>query len=166
MGRWRALIILGTAQFLMVLDTSVMNVSISRLVEDFDTEVTTIQTVITLYTLVMAAFMITGGKSATCSDAAVCPPSDWSCTAWAPRVTGPPSPGRPRGQRLQPTRLLGASPALPARGPCWCREGKEGDVPEVPWGSHSAAAVTAGAATSQVRPFSPVQLLATARSNF
>ncbi|MDX3076974.1 MFS transporter [Streptomyces sp. NPDC088354] len=62
MGRWRALIILGTAQFLMVLDTSVMNVSISQLVEDFDTEVTAIQGVITLYTLVMAAFMITGGK--------------------------------------------------------------------------------------------------------
>ncbi|MFE1770721.1 MFS transporter [Streptomyces sp. NPDC059008] len=62
MGRWRPLVILGTAQFLMVLDTSVMNVSISQLVEDFDTEVTAIQAVITLYTLVMAAFMITGGK--------------------------------------------------------------------------------------------------------
>jgi EmrB/QacA subfamily drug resistance transporter len=53
---------LGIAQFLMVLDTSVMNVSITQLVEDFDTEVTAIQAVITLYTLVMAAFMITGGK--------------------------------------------------------------------------------------------------------
>ncbi|MER7818279.1 MFS transporter [Streptomyces sp. NPDC096153] len=62
MRRWRALLVLGTAQFLMVLDTSVMNVSISRLVEDFDTEVTAIQAVITLYTLVMAAFMITGGR--------------------------------------------------------------------------------------------------------
>ncbi|MEU7057242.1 MFS transporter [Streptomyces sp. NPDC046197] len=62
MKHWRALIVLGTAQFLMVLDTSVMNVSISRLVEDFDTEVTAIQAVITLYALVMAAFMIIGGK--------------------------------------------------------------------------------------------------------
>ncbi|WP_374118240.1 MFS transporter [Streptomyces sp. MAR25Y5] len=59
---WRALIVLGTAQFLMVLDTSVMNVSISQLVEDFDTEVTAIQAVITLYALVMAAFMIIGGR--------------------------------------------------------------------------------------------------------
>ncbi|MGY3202333.1 EmrB/QacA subfamily drug resistance transporter [Streptomyces sp. TE5632] len=59
---WRALIVLGTAQFLMVLDTSVMNVSISRLVDDFDTEVTAIQAVITLYALVMAAFMIIGGR--------------------------------------------------------------------------------------------------------
>ena len=62
MKRWRALIILGAAQFLMVLDTSVMNVSISQLVEDFDTEVTAIQAVITLYALVMAAFMIIGGR--------------------------------------------------------------------------------------------------------
>ncbi|MEW2398280.1 MFS transporter [Streptomyces sp. NPDC046862] len=62
MTRWRALIVLGTAQFLMVLDTSVMNVSISQLVEDFDTEVTAIQAVITLYALVMAAFMIIGGR--------------------------------------------------------------------------------------------------------
>lgn len=62
MARWRPLIVLGTAQFLMVLDTSVMNVSISRLVEDFDTEVTAIQAVITLYSLVMAAFMIIGGR--------------------------------------------------------------------------------------------------------
>ncbi|WP_329344551.1 MFS transporter [Streptomyces sp. NBC_00663] len=62
MKHWRALIVLGTAQFLMVLDTSVMNVSVSQLVEDFDTEVTAIQAVITLYALVMAAFMIIGGR--------------------------------------------------------------------------------------------------------
>lgn len=61
LGRWKALAVLGTAQFLMVLDTAVMNVSISQLVEDFHTEVTAIQAVITLYALVMAAFMITGG---------------------------------------------------------------------------------------------------------
>ncbi|WP_431994495.1 MFS transporter [Streptomyces griseoflavus] len=62
MKHWRALVVLGTAQFLMVLDTSVMNVSISQLVDDFDTEVTAIQAVITLYALVMAAFMIIGGR--------------------------------------------------------------------------------------------------------
>jgi EmrB/QacA subfamily drug resistance transporter len=62
MGRWKALAALGAAQFLMVLDTAVMNVSISQLVKDFHTDVTAIQTVITLYALVMAAFMITGGK--------------------------------------------------------------------------------------------------------
>ncbi|MGZ8769001.1 MFS transporter, partial [Aeromicrobium sp.] len=53
---------LATAQFVMVLDQSVMNVSISQLVADFDTTVTMIQGVITLYCLVMAMFMLTGGK--------------------------------------------------------------------------------------------------------
>ena len=46
----------------MVLDQAVMNVAISQLVEDFDTTVTTIQAVIALYALVMAALMLTGGK--------------------------------------------------------------------------------------------------------
>jgi EmrB/QacA subfamily drug resistance transporter len=55
-------VVLAAAQFLMVLDQAVMNVSISQLVEDFDTTVTTIQFVIALYALVMAGLMMTGGK--------------------------------------------------------------------------------------------------------
>lgn len=60
--KWRALVVLSAAQFLMVLDQAVMNVSISQLVEDFDTTVTVIQGVITFYALTMAALMVTGGK--------------------------------------------------------------------------------------------------------
>ncbi len=56
------LLVLAASQFLMVLDAAVMNVSISQLVADFDTTVTTIQGVITLYALVMAALFLTGGK--------------------------------------------------------------------------------------------------------
>lgn len=59
---WGTLLALGATQFLMVLDQAVMNVSISQLVADFDTTVTVIQGVITLYSLTMAALMITGGK--------------------------------------------------------------------------------------------------------
>ncbi len=59
---WVPLVALAIAQFVMVLDQSAMNVSISTLVDDFDTTVTTIQAVITLYCLVMAMFMLTGGK--------------------------------------------------------------------------------------------------------
>ncbi|GIK77667.1 MAG: MFS transporter [Actinomycetes bacterium] len=62
MSRWTPLAVLAAAQFLMVLDQAVMNVAISQLVEDFDTTVTTIQAVIALYALVMAALMMTGGK--------------------------------------------------------------------------------------------------------
>ncbi|WP_292391516.1 MFS transporter [Methanosarcina sp. UBA5] len=50
------------AMFVLVIDTTIMNVSISTLIEDFDTNVTTVQAAITLYSLVMASFMITGGK--------------------------------------------------------------------------------------------------------
>ena len=60
-SKW-ALVALAGAQFIMVLDQSVMNVSISALVEEFDTTVSTIQAVITLYCLVMAMLMLTGGK--------------------------------------------------------------------------------------------------------
>ena len=59
---WLALVALATAQFVMVLDQSVMNVSISSLVKDFNTTVTTIQAVITLYCLVMAMLIMTGAK--------------------------------------------------------------------------------------------------------
>ncbi len=56
------LLTLASAQFLMALDSSVMNVSIATVAKDVGTTVTGIQLAITLYTLVMAAFMITGGK--------------------------------------------------------------------------------------------------------
>src|SRR5215467_9324696 len=56
------LVTLASGQFLMTLDTSVMNVAIATVAEDVGTDVTGIQTAITLYALVMAALMITGGK--------------------------------------------------------------------------------------------------------
>src|SRR5438874_10327764 len=56
------LLTLAAGQFLMVLDSSVMNVSIATVAKDVDTTVTGIQGAITAYTLVMAALMITGAK--------------------------------------------------------------------------------------------------------
>jgi EmrB/QacA subfamily drug resistance transporter len=56
------LVIVALAQYLMVLDTTVMNVSIATLVVDLHTTVTGVQGAITLYTLVMATAMIPGGK--------------------------------------------------------------------------------------------------------
>jgi EmrB/QacA subfamily drug resistance transporter len=56
------LAILGAAQFIMVLDSSVMNVSISQIVADLNTSVQGVQSAITAYTLVMAAFMLVGAK--------------------------------------------------------------------------------------------------------
>jgi MFS family permease len=54
--------IFASAQFVMVLDSSVMNVSISQIVADLDTNIQGVQLAITAYTLVMAAFMLAGAK--------------------------------------------------------------------------------------------------------
>ena len=56
------LLTLCAGQFLMALDSSVMNVSIATVAEDLDTSITGIQSAIVLYTLVMAMLMVTGGK--------------------------------------------------------------------------------------------------------
>ena len=61
-GSLAVLIVLSLAMFIYVIDTTLMNVSISALVEDLDTTVGGVQTAITLYTLTMASFMLTGGK--------------------------------------------------------------------------------------------------------
>jgi MFS family permease len=62
MSNRATILILGTAQFVMVLDTTVMNVSISQVVADLNTTVSAVQLAITAYALVMAAFMLTGAK--------------------------------------------------------------------------------------------------------
>jgi MFS family permease len=54
--------IFASAQFVMVLDSSVMNVSISQIVADLDTTIQGVQLAITAYTLVMAALMLAGAK--------------------------------------------------------------------------------------------------------
>ena len=61
-GTGIVLLTLAAGQFLMTLDSSVMNVSIATVAQDVGTTITGIQTAITLYTLVMAMLMITGGK--------------------------------------------------------------------------------------------------------
>ncbi|HEX6679801.1 MAG TPA: MFS transporter [Gaiellaceae bacterium] len=61
-GATLVLLTLAAGQFLMTLDTSVMNVSIATVAKDVGTTVTGIQGAITAYTLVMAALMVTGAK--------------------------------------------------------------------------------------------------------
>jgi len=58
----RTLLVLVCAQFIITIDTTFMNVSISTLVRDLHTTVTGVQSAITMYALVMAALMIAGAK--------------------------------------------------------------------------------------------------------
>jgi EmrB/QacA subfamily drug resistance transporter len=59
---WLPIAVFAAAQFVMVLDSSVMNVSISQIVADLDTTIQGVQLAITAYTLVMAALMLAGAK--------------------------------------------------------------------------------------------------------
>ncbi|TQJ31331.1 MFS transporter [Microbacterium sp. SLBN-146] len=62
MKKWSVLITLGCAQFVMVLDGTVMNVSIGAVVKDLDSSVAAMQSAITFYTLTMASLMLLGAK--------------------------------------------------------------------------------------------------------
>jgi len=62
MKKWSIVGILALSQFVMVLDSTVMNVSISAVVKDLGTTVNAMQAAITLYTLTMASLMLLGAK--------------------------------------------------------------------------------------------------------
>lgn len=62
-GRRRLLaVLLAMAMFVLVVDTSLMNVSISAVVRDLDTTVSGVQSAIALEALVSAAFILIGSK--------------------------------------------------------------------------------------------------------
>jgi len=61
-GNRRLAILLAMAMFVLVVDTSVMNVSISAVVHDLHTTVSGVQSAIALEALVSAAFILIGSK--------------------------------------------------------------------------------------------------------
>ncbi len=60
--KWEPLSVLSLALFIIVLDATLLNVSISTLIRDLHTTIRGIQWVITAYALILAAFTITGGR--------------------------------------------------------------------------------------------------------
>jgi EmrB/QacA subfamily drug resistance transporter len=61
-SKWAVVIVACMAIFVIVLDSSAMNVAISALVEDLHTSVSYIQAIIAIYALVMASCMMLGSK--------------------------------------------------------------------------------------------------------
>lgn len=59
---WLPLIIVALASFIIALDATFMNVSISQVVADLHTDVSTIQMTMSFYTLITAAFMFLSAK--------------------------------------------------------------------------------------------------------
>jgi len=61
-SNWNILLVILMAVFVMVIDTTAMNVSIENVVKDLNTNVSTVKGVMSLYTLVMASCMLLGAK--------------------------------------------------------------------------------------------------------
>jgi MFS family permease len=60
--RWGVLLVISLAVFVLVIDATAVEVSISALAHDLDTSLSTLQSVITVFTLVKAAFILAGAK--------------------------------------------------------------------------------------------------------
>jgi EmrB/QacA subfamily drug resistance transporter len=60
--RWGGLIILSLALAIIIIDTTIINVSLRTIVGSLNTTVQTLQWVITGYALVVSAFTVTGGR--------------------------------------------------------------------------------------------------------
>ena len=59
---WIPLVVVALASFIIALDATFMNVSISQVVADLNTDVGTIQMTMSFYTLITAAFMLLSAK--------------------------------------------------------------------------------------------------------
>ncbi|QXC63327.1 MFS transporter [Aquihabitans sp. G128] len=60
--RWIALVILSSALFIIVLDNTILNVAVPTIIRDFDTDVSSLQWVISGYSLVFASLLISFGR--------------------------------------------------------------------------------------------------------
>ncbi|HSX40159.1 MAG TPA: MFS transporter, partial [Candidatus Saccharimonadales bacterium] len=60
--KWGSLIVLSLALAIIIIDTTILNVSLRTIINDLHTDIQSIQWVITAYTLMLAAFTITGGR--------------------------------------------------------------------------------------------------------
>lgn len=60
--KWLPLIVMGLAIIIIVLDTTLLNVSLGTIVRDLHTNIQSLQWVITAYALTLAALTITGGR--------------------------------------------------------------------------------------------------------
>ena len=65
LDHWLPLIAVCLTMFIVTIDSTMMNVAISAIVDDLGTTLGAVQAGISIYSLVMAAFMTAGGKIAS-----------------------------------------------------------------------------------------------------
>src|ERR1700729_3506229 len=63
-GHWIILILLALAQFMVVLDVSIVNVALPSIQRAFSMSDSSLQWIITAYTLTFGGFLLLGGRSA------------------------------------------------------------------------------------------------------
>ena len=61
-ARWAALALIVVAQFMVVLDISIVNVALSSIKADLGFSETSLQWVITAYAIVFGGFLLLGGR--------------------------------------------------------------------------------------------------------
>lgn len=62
--RWKALVVLAVAQFMVVLDASIVNVALPSIQRDLDFSDESLQWVVNAYTLAFGGFLLLGGRAA------------------------------------------------------------------------------------------------------
>ncbi len=60
--KWLPLLVMSLALTIIILDTTILNVTLRTIISDLHTDIQSIQWVITAYALMLAAFTITGGR--------------------------------------------------------------------------------------------------------
>lgn len=60
--KWGSLVVLSLALAIIIIDSTILNVSLSYIIKDLKTDLQKLQWVITAYSLVLAALTITGGR--------------------------------------------------------------------------------------------------------
>lgn len=60
--KWGKLVVIALSIAIILIDTTLLNVSLRNIIQDLNSNFTDIQWVITIYTLTLAAFTITGGR--------------------------------------------------------------------------------------------------------
>jgi len=63
-NHWLILILLATAQFMVILDSSIVNVMLPKVQAAFSLSTTNLQWIVTAYTLAFGGFLLLGGRAA------------------------------------------------------------------------------------------------------
>ena len=84
--KWWTLIAVSSAIFMLLLDITVVNVALPDIQRSLHSSFSDLQWVVDAYSLTLAAFLLTSGRSPTCSAAGASSLSAWSCSP-APRLS-------------------------------------------------------------------------------